>query len=144
MVRRRPMSHSDLFCLLFPLWKPNLSPALSWGSYASSLALLFSLSSLHLALKMWFRVGSSDPLYFWTLWMQSCSIFIVKVLALPSSLDVESLPLVKDILILSLQYLGPIGLKPSEYCATYSLDAALWWFLATSVDICDYLGCVVY
>ena len=38
--------------------------------------------------------------------------FLEKGLALPSALDVESIPLVEDILFLSVQYIGPIGVNP--------------------------------
>ena len=72
--------------------------------------------------------------------MQPCSVFLVKGLAIPSTLDVESLPIVKEILFLSFRYIGPIGVKPGKYCATCSLDAALWCFLDTSVDIRDSSG----
>ena len=42
----------------------------------------------------------------------SALFFLVEGLALPSALDVESLPLVEDILFLSVQYIGPIGVNP--------------------------------
>ena len=42
----------------------------------------------------------------------SALFFLVEGLALPSALDVESLPLVEDRFYLSVQYLEPIGLKP--------------------------------
>ena len=54
------MSQSDLFCCFLPLHPPNWLPALSWCSSASSLALIFSSSSLHLDFK--------DGILHWISW----------------------------------------------------------------------------
>ena len=69
--------------------------------------------------------------------------FLVEGLALTSTLDIEFLPLVKDRLLLSVRQLRTIWVKPGEYCANCSLDAAFWCFLATSVDVPDSPGCVL-
>ena len=73
--RRRKMGHSDLFCCFLPLWSQNGSPVLSWFSFASSLALFFLQVPFSLILNMISCVGYFEPLYFWTSWMQLCSVF---------------------------------------------------------------------
>ena len=71
---------------------------------------------------------------------RSALFFLVKELALPSALDVELISIIREILFLYVQYCRPIWVKLGEYCATCSLDTALWWFIATIVDVYEYLG----
>ena len=68
------------------------------------------------------RIGSFVPLFFGLDGCSPAMFFLVEVLALPSNLDVKLFPVVKDILFLSVRYIGPIGVKTGEYCATCSLD----------------------
>ena len=89
--------------------------------------------------KMISHVGYSGLLFSWT-WGSSDLFLIFKGLSFPSAFDVEAITLFGDGLLLSFWYIIPIWLKPSKYCATWSLDAALWRFLTTSSDVSHSLG----
>ena len=68
---------------------------------------------------------------------RSVLFLVVERFAFTFAFYFEALPLVEDKLFLSDQYIIPIWVKPGKFCATFSLDAALWRFIAKSVDVPD-------
>ena len=71
------------------------------------------------------------------------SFFLLKDLQLPQTLMLSCYLLSKIDCFSSSDSLDQLGIKPGEYCVTCSLEAAFWWFLASSFYIHNSSGCVV-